>query len=133
MKFTTIALSAILATSGAAFAASHGGALDADGDGMLNEAEFEPVAAMGADMAGIDSDGDGMVSQAEYNDAARTLADADANGELDADEFTKYDELTRQFNQAAADREAIDFGTADSDGSGSLNDDERRALDSDES
>ena len=127
----TAAASIALLTSAGALAASHGGPLDADGDGMLTEEEFAPAANMGMVFAGVDSDGDGMVSEAEYNDAARDAADEDGSGgSLNNDEFTRYDELTRMFSQARADRDAIEFSAIDTDGDGELSDEERMAADS---
>lgn len=130
MTFTKItAAAAIALLSTGAYAASHTGPLDADNDGMLTEAEFAPAADMGFVFAGVDSDGDGMVSEAEYNDAARDLADEDDGGSLNDREFERYDELTRMFSQARADRDVIDFSAADTDGDGVLSDEERAAVD----
>ena len=93
---TAIAASALLV--GSAFAASHGGALDADGDGMLTEEEFGPIASMGASFAAYDSDGDGMLSQEEYNEGLRELVDEDGDGSsLSPEEMQKLDEMTKMF------------------------------------
>ena len=129
-KFAAAAAITALITTGAIAASHSSGPLDADANGMLTEEEFAPAAAMGMQFAAVDSDGDGMVSEAEYNDAAREAADTDGDGtSLTAEEFTKYDELTRMFSQARADRDAIDFATIDADGDGMLNDEERMAAD----
>ena len=125
-KLTAAASIALLTTG--AYAASHGGPLDADNDGMLTEAEFAPAADMGMVFTAVDSDGDGMVSEAEYNEATRSLADEDESGSLDPDEAQRRDELSRMFNQTNADRDAIDFSTADTDGDGVISDEEEAAA-----
>lgn len=102
--------------------------LDTDGDMMLTETEFAPAADMGFVFTAVDSDGDGMVSEAEYNDAARDMADEDDSGDLSVREAQRLDELTRQFDQANADRGLIDYGTADTDGDGIISDDELAAA-----
>ena len=130
MKLTTFFTGASIALlSTGAFAASHGGPLDADNDGMLTEAEFEPAGSMGMMFSAMDSDGDGMISEAEYNDGARAQADEDNSNSLDPREAQTYDELTRMFSQARADRDAFDFGTADTNADGVLDEDERGAFD----
>ena len=93
-RFTALAAAALFATG--AIAASHGGALDADGDGMLTEEEFAPIATMGASFAAYDSDGDGMLSEEEYNEGVRELANEDG-GDLSQAELEKVDELTKMF------------------------------------
>ena len=96
-KMTAAASIALLTTAGA-FAAAHGGPLDTDGDEMLTEEEFGPVADMGVQFAAVDSNGDGMVSEAEYNEAMRSVANEDGDGSLTPAEFQRYDELTRMFD-----------------------------------
>ena len=99
-KITAVAVASLFATG--AFAASHGGALDADGDGMLTEEEFAPIAEMGAQFVAYDSDGDGMVSEAEYNEGIRSLANPD-DGEETEEVLAKRDELARMFSGVEAD------------------------------
>ena len=66
------------------------GPLDANGDGMLSEAEF----------ARYDSNGDGMISKPEYDDEVRNLATRDGTpNSLDAEEMQRYDTLTLLFDQ----------------------------------
>ena len=100
-KLTAAAAIALLSTG--AYAASHAVVLDADGDGMLTEAEFEPAADMGMVFAGVDSDGDGMISEAEYTDAARAAADEDESNSLDTVENERFRELTKMFDGADSD------------------------------
>ena len=99
IKSTFAALSAAALLTTGAIAASHGGALDADGDGMLTEEEFTPIADMGASFAAYDSDSDGMVSQEEYNEGIRSLANPE-DGEETEEVLKKRDELSRMFTGA---------------------------------
>ena len=103
-KMAAAASIALLTTSGA-FAAAHAGIegpLDADGDGMLTEEEFEPIAALGAQFTAYDSDGDGMLSEEEYNEGVRSIVEPDGNGSsLNPDQARTLDELTALFSNAA--------------------------------
>ena len=131
MKLTTLLAGASLALLGsAAMAASHATVLDADNDGMLTEAEFAPAAEMGMVFTGVDSDGDGMVSQAEFNDAARAKAGEESGSDsLDPRQAAEYDKLTRMFSAARAERAELDFATADANGDGMLDEEERATFD----
>ena len=92
--------SALALTAGSALAASHIMAIDADGDGMLTEAELDAVNSnmnSAIVFTAADSDGDGMLSEAEYNDAAFAEADEDDSNSLDLEEGRRFRELTRGF------------------------------------
>ena len=104
LKLTTAAAIAMFATG--AFAASHSMAIDADGDGMITQEEFDAadagggVTGMGFVFAAVDSDGDGMISEPEFTDAARAMADEDDSNSLDAVENERFRELTKMFDGA---------------------------------
>lgn len=87
------------------------GPLDADGNGQLTEAEFAPIAEMGASFIAYDSDGDGLVSQPEYDDGVRKLADdigaRNGSSSMNERDLQKLDELTRLFDQENADRGSL--------------------------
>ena len=107
IHLAAIAGSFLLASS--AFAM---GPLDADGDGTLTEAEFEPIAAMGASFTAYDSDGDGVLSKPEYNDGVIALADRDGTGgsnDLDGEELKMADELQAMFSNEVDDDSILSF------------------------
>ena len=105
-KLTTVLASlgiALLATAAHA-QVNPEGPLDADGDGFLTQAEFQPIGDMGASFVAYDSDSDGLVSKTEYDEAVRNLADEEQDNDLNDREMARVDELTRMFSNAMADR-----------------------------
>ena len=95
-RILAITASALLATG--AYAASHTMMIDADANGSLTMEEYEAAASM-LDMTfeGVDADGDGMISEIEYNEAAFDAADEDDSNSLDPEESAKFRDLTRAF------------------------------------
>lgn len=110
MKILTTLAAAALAATVSTAQADPMGPLDADGDGMLTEQEFEIIANMGAQFTAYDSDGDGLLSEAEYMEGVQTLA-ADLSGSPDSKDTTRAqqrtDELTRIFSNEVGDRDAL--------------------------
>ena len=107
-KLTSAAAIAFFATAVNAQDINFDGPLDTDGDGMLTEEEFAPVAAMGGTFVGFDADGDGMVSQIEYNESVDSLLIGGNENDLNSQQIEEQRALQRMFDQANADRDLIE-------------------------
>ena len=106
-KLTIAGAIALFASAANAQGINFDGPLDTDGDGMLTEEEFAPIAGMGGTFVGFDKDGDGMISQIEYNESVDAIMRTEAAGGEQARQ-AEIDEMTRMFDQANADRDLLE-------------------------
>ena len=103
---TLIATAAVAATTTGAVAM---GPLDRNGDGMLTEREFAPIAAKGAVFERFDSNSDGLLSEPEYNEGIWAVANRDMDTtDLDLRDMKRRDWLTRAFHYEVEDLRIAD-------------------------
>ena len=107
-KLTTAAAIALVAGSAYAQGVFFDGPLDADGDDMLTQEEFAPIADRGGSFIGFDNDGDGMISEVEYNNNVASLLPGGTPNDLNSQQVEQVRELQRMFDQDDADRDLID-------------------------